>query len=154
MLFETGLEVLPGVYLPSFLLFFCEVGELSLNLLALLNLRQREKGERFPTTPVNSPMLGALKLIWQKEKARRDLLLGDLPGCLALHPSPSPDNSIQLTRQEMGVLSRPAAKKATSPSGRKQGWGGHPHPHPSPSQESDTSSSSVGKKKLDPSLWP
>lgn len=61
----------------------------------------------------------ALQPIWQKERARRDLLLGGLPGRFALHPSPSPDNSIQLTRQEAGVLSRPAAKKATFPSGEK-----------------------------------
>lgn len=114
----------------SFLLFFCEVREPSLNLLALMNLSQREKGERFPTTPVNSPMLGALELIWQKEKARRDLLLGGLPGCLALHPSPSPDNSIQLTRQETGVLGRPAAKKATFPSGEKTRLGWPPSPPP------------------------
>jgi hypothetical protein len=46
-------------------------------------------------------------------------LLGGLPGRFALHPSPSPDNSIQLTRQEAGVLCRPAAKKATFPSGEK-----------------------------------
>lgn len=122
----------PSWPLPSFLLFFCEVGELSLNLLALMNLSQREKGERFPTTPVNSPTLGALELIWQKEKARRDLLLGGLPGCLALHPSPSPDNSIQLTRQETGVLGRPAAKKATFPSGEKTRLGWPPSPPPQP----------------------
>lgn len=122
----------PSWPLPSVLLFFFEVGELSLNLLALMNLRQREKGERFPITPVNSPMLGALELIWQKEKARRNLLLGGLPGCLALHPSPSPDNSIQLTRQETGVLSRPAAKKATFPSGEKTRLGWPPSPPPQP----------------------
>lgn len=77
-------------------------------------------------------MLGALELIWQKEKARRDLLLGGLPGCLALHSSPSPDNSIQLTRQETGVLGRPAAKRATFPSGEKTRLGWPPSPPPQP----------------------
>lgn len=81
-------------------------------------MTEREDPPR-PHPPFHSPMPRALQPIWQKERARRDLLLGGLPGRFALHPSPSPDNSIQLTRQEAGVLCRPAAKKATSPSGEK-----------------------------------